>query len=103
MSADARDSLIYSTFYNESRASIIKDAFANRDSYINRVIKDTRRNNNNKYNKDYYNSTKDILYFIDIKRVKYNISRGELKEESMRLFELRDFRRNRAYKALRAF
>ena len=100
---DARDSLICNIFYNESRALIIKDTFANRDAFVNRVIKDTKRSNNNKYNKDYYNLTKDILYLIDIKRAKYNINRGELKEESMRLFELRGFRRSRAYKILRAF
>ena len=79
---------------------IIKDTFINKDAFANKVIKDIKRNNNNKYNKDYYNLIKDILYFIDIKRVKRNINRGELIEESIRLFELRDFRRNRVYKAL---
>ena len=99
---DTRDSFIYNISYNESRASIIKETFVNRDAFINKDIKDIKRRDNNKFNKDYYNSTKDMLYLINVKRVKCNINRDKLIEESIRWFKLRDFR-SRVYKVLRAF
>ena len=35
----ARDSLIYNISYNKSRASIIKETFANRDAFIDKLLK----------------------------------------------------------------
>ena len=69
----ARDSLICSISYNESRASIIKETFVDKDAFIDRVIKDIKRDN-----KDSYNKT--IIIFINIRRVERNISKDKLIE-----------------------
>ena len=70
---NTRDSFIYSISYNKSRALIIKETSTNKDAFIDKIIKDIKRNNRNNYNKI-------IVILIDIKRVERNISKDKLIE-----------------------